>query len=158
MKIDSVSISEEWGIADIAGFHLGQTYRDMPSGFPFSVCRIDGRQIAVFIEMEVPVETRADLASRKPDWLSEVVYASVLSDPRAEVAVIEAHVQSPGNEGLQIRAFATACVAFGLGLFKVVPRSYLVRFEAHPPVRVSLQFDDDTESWFGEAALDSGDS
>ena len=153
---NSVAIGEQWGVADATGFHQNETHRFAPSGYPFSVCRIDGRQVAVFIEMAIPVEVRAELASRKPDWLDAMVYASVMSDPRAEVAIIEAHVLSPDDAELQMCAFATACVAFGLGLFKVVPKSYLVRFEGRASVRVSMEFNDDAESWFGEAALHFG--
>lgn len=155
-RFNSVAIGEEWGVADAKGFHQNETHRYAPSGYPFSVCRIDGRQVAVFIGMAIPVEVRAELASRKPDWLDAMVYARAISDPRAEVAVIEAHVLSPDDAELQMCAFATACVAFDLGSFKVVPKSYLVRFEARDSVRVSMEFDDDAESWFGEAVAEGG--
>jgi hypothetical protein len=154
-RFDSVAIGEEWGFADATGFHQNETHRYAPSaGYPFSVCRIDGQQVAVFVEMAIPVEARAELASRKPEWLDAMVYARPISDPRAEVAVIEAHVLSPDDADLQTCAFATACVAFGAGLFEVVPKSYLVRFEGQAVVGVSMEFDDDAESWFGEAILE----
>lgn len=73
-------------------------------------------------------------------------------------SVIEAYVPSPDDAELQICAFATACVACGLGLFEIVPRSYLVRFETRASVRVSTGFDDDGESWFGEAVVHCGDT
>jgi hypothetical protein len=151
-RFDSVTIGDEWGVAGATGFHQTETHRIAPPGYPFSVCRIDGRQIAVFIEMAIPVEVRAELASLKPDWLDTMVYARAIADPRSEVAVIEAHILKPDDAELQMCAFATACVAFNLGLFKVVPKSYLVRFEGRASVRVSMEFDDDAESWFGEAA------
>lgn len=66
--------------------------------------------------------------------------------------MIEAHVLSPDDAELQICAFATACVAFDLGSFKIVPKSYVVRFEARGSVRITIEFDDDAESWFGETA------
>jgi hypothetical protein len=44
-----------------------------------------------------------------------------------------------------------------VGSFKVVPQSYLVRFDARETVRVSADFDDDSESWFGDAVPDVGD-
>jgi hypothetical protein len=157
-RFDSVAIGEEWGVADATGFHQNETHRYARSGYPFSVCRIDGRQVAVFIETVIPVEVRAELASRKPGWLDAMVYARAISDPRAEVAVIEAHVLSPDDAELQMCAFATACVAFNLGSFKVVPKSYVVRFEAQASVRVSMEFDDDAESWFGEAVVHFGDA
>ncbi len=158
VRFKSGFIDGKWGIADTAGFRFTEFHRYVPSAFPFSVCRIDGRQVAVFIEVEVPAEVRPDLALRKPDWLDAIVYARVLSDPYAEVAVIEAHAQNSGNAGLQMCAFATACTAFDLGLFKVEPRSYLVRLDARTAVRVSIQFDDDTESWFGESTVDFDDT
>ncbi len=151
-RFDTVTIGDEWGVAGATGFHQTETHRAAPPGYPFSVCRIDGRQIAVFIEMAIPVEVRAELTSLKPDWLDASVYARAISDPRAEVAVIEAHVLKTDDAELQMCAFATACVAFTLGLFTVVPKSYLVRFEGRASVRVSAEFDDDTASWFGEAA------
>jgi hypothetical protein len=151
-RFDSVTIGDEWGVAGATGFHQTETHRLAPPGYPFSVCRIGGRQTAVFIEIAIPVELRAELMSLKPDWLDAIVYARAISDPRAEVAVIEAHVLKTDDAELQMCAFATACVAFNLGLFTVVPKSYLVRFEGEAPVRVSAEFDDDTASWFGEAA------
>jgi len=157
VRFDSGFINEQWGIADTAGFRLTETCSYEPSGFPFTVCRVDGRQVAVFLEVEVPVEARADLASRKPNWLDAVVYGKMLSDPYAEVAIIEAHAQRSDDVGPQMCAFATACVAFDLGLFKLEPRSYLVRLDPCPSVRVTIQFDEDAESWLGEAAVDLDD-
>jgi hypothetical protein len=148
---DSVTIGEEWGVADAAGFHQRERSRSAPSGYRFSVCRIDGRHVAVFIEMAIPGEDRAEFASRTPDWLDAMVYATAISDPRAEVAVIDAHVLSPDDADLPMCAFATACVAFNLGLFKVVPKSYLVRFGGRTAVSVRMEFDDKAESWSGEA-------
>jgi hypothetical protein len=152
---DSVSLLEEWGVADATGFHLHETRSHAPSGFPFTVCRIHGRQLAVFVEMRIPVDARAKLASRKPDWLDAVVYASVISDPGAEVAIIDAQVASPDDADLEACAFATACVADDLGSFNVEPTSYTIRFEGRATVRVSMDFDFDSESRFGEAARDS---
>jgi hypothetical protein len=43
-------------------------------------------------------------------------------------------------------------------LFKVVPRSYSIRFEARATALVRMAFDDDAESWFGEVAMDFGES
>jgi hypothetical protein len=154
-RFDSVAIGEEWGFADATGYHQNETHRYAPpAGYPFSVCRIDGQQLAVFVEMAIPVGARAELASRKPAWLDAMVYARPISDPRAEVAVIEAHVLSPDDAELRMCAFATACVAFGLGLFMVVPKKYLVQFDGGARVRVSIEFNDDAESWFGEAILE----
>lgn len=151
---DIVVIGEAWGVADPTGFHQTESHRYAPpDGYPFSVCRIDGRQVAVFIEMPVPVEARAELTSRKPEWLAAIVYARAASDPGAEVAVIDAHIE-PDDAGLPICGFATACVAFNLGLFRVTPTTYLVRFEGGGTVRVSMEFDDESESWFGEAACE----
>jgi hypothetical protein len=107
------------------------------------------------------VSTRAEWgvadAAHQPDWLDEVVYARVVSEPRAEVAVIEAEIASPGGAELQRCAFAAACVAYGLGSFKVTPASYLVRF-ARGSVHVIMEFDDDAESWSGESTLDFGEA
>lgn len=153
-RFDSVSIREEWGVADATGFHLYETHRYALSGFTFSVCRIDGRQFAIFIDMDVPVDARADLTSRKPDWLDAVVYARLISEPGAEIATIEADVPSHDAPELRACAFATACVAFNYGLFGIVPSSYLVRFGTRATVRVVMEFDDDAESWFGESAVD----
>jgi hypothetical protein len=158
-KFDSVSTREEWGIADAMGFHLHDSAhaarRHEATGFAFTVCRIDGRQVAVFIEPPVPAEARAGLASRKPDWLDAVVFASEISDPRAEVAVIDAQVTSSDDADLETCGFATACVAFAHGLLEAVPASCAIRFEGRSTVRVSIDFDWDSESWFGEAARDS---
>lgn len=153
-RFDSVTIGDEWGVAGAIGFQQTETHRVAPPGYPFCVCRIDGRQIAVFIEMAIPVEAHAELTSLKPDWLDAIVYARVISDSRAEVAVIEAHVLNTDDAELQFCAFAIACVAFTLGLFTVVPKSYLIRFEGRASVSVSAEFDDDTASWFGEAACE----
>jgi hypothetical protein len=153
-RFDSVTIGDEWGVAGAAGFHQTETYRAAPHGYPFSVCRIDGRQIAVFIEMPVPEEIRAELASLKPAWLDTMVYATAIADPHSEAAVIEADALKADDAEWEMYAFATACVAFNLGLFTVVPKSYFVRFEGRASVRVSMEFDDDTESWFGEAATE----
>jgi hypothetical protein len=158
-KFESVSLREEWGVADATGFHLHDTDNYEPHWMKrvdpvthFTVCRIDGRQVAVFAQTPVPAEARAELTSRKPDWLDAVVYASVISDPRAEVAVIDAQVTSSDDADLEACAFATACVAINYGLFEVVPTSYAIRFEGRSTVRVSMDFDWDSESWFGEAA------
>lgn len=148
---DSVSIRREWGTSDAAGFHLHAAHRDALAGFPFSVCRIDGRQVAVFVDQEVPANARADLTSRKPDWLDAVVYARMISNPRSEIALIDAHVPSLDGADLGTSAFATACVAFNYGLFAVVPNSYVVRFGPQRIVRVSMAFDDDAQSWSGES-------
>lgn len=154
-RFDAVAIGEAWGVADPAGFHQYESHHyPPPDGYPFSVCRIDGRQVAVFIELRVPAEARAELASRKPEWLNGIVYAKAISDPAAQIAVIEAQVLNPDDAELQMCAFATACVAFNLGLFKVVPERYVVRFEGRASVRLSMEFDDDTETWFGEAGCE----
>lgn len=157
-RFDSVAIGEEWGVADAEGFHQNETHRYAPSGCPFSVCRIDGRQVAVFIGMAIPMEVRGELASSKPDWLDAIVCARAVSDPGGEVAVIEAHLLSPDDAELQMCAFATACVAFDLGSFKIVPKSYLVRFDMRGSIRISMEFDEGTESWFGEAEVHFGDT
>ena len=159
-RVDSVSIrDEEVGVADATGFHFYESHRDALdalaalSGFTFSVCQIDGRQVAIFIDMDVPVEARAELTSRKPDWLDAVVYARLISEPRAEIAVIDAYVAGHDDTELGTWAFATTCVAFNYGLFQIVPSSYFVRFGTRATVRVSMEFDDDAESWFGESAV-----
>ena len=157
-RFESVTISEQWGVANAMGFHQSETHRVAPPGYPFNVCRINGRHVGVFIEMAIPVEVRAELASRKPEWLDAMVYARVISDPCADVAVIEAHVPSSHEAELQMCAFATACVAFGLGLFKLIPKSYLILFEAGASVRVSMEFDDNAESWFGGAEMHFSDT
>lgn len=152
------SIVDEWGAAETAGFHLHENPRPYAPGFPFTVSWINGRQVAVFIDVEVPVEARANLESLKPDWLDAVVYARVISDPSAELAVIEAHTTNAEDAGLHMCAFATACAASDLGLFKVERASYLVRFETRAPVCVIMGFDWDAESWFGEATVDFDDT
>ena len=159
VRFDSGFVLDDWGVADAAGFQLYEDPQPYTPGFPFIACRIDGRQVAVFIDMEVPVEARANLEPLKPDWLDALVYAKLDSDAYAEAAVIDAHVvQSPDGAGLETCAFATAYAAFALGLFQVEPTSYLVRFEARAPVRVVADFDWDTESWFGEATMDFDDT
>jgi len=161
-RFDAVSIRHEVGVADATGFHLYGSHRDALvaltalSGFTFSVCRIDGRQAAVFIDQDVPVEARADLTSRKPDWLDAVLYATLISEPCAEVAVIDAYVAGHDDKEVGTWAFATTCVAFNSGLFQIVPSTYLVRFGTRAIVRVSMEFDDDAGSWFGESAVDIG--
>ncbi len=150
-RFDAVTIGDEWGVADATGFHQSQTHRVAPPGYPFSLCRIENRQIAVFIEMAMPAEVRAEFVSLKPDWLDTLVYARTVGDPRCEVAVIEAHVPTPQDAQLHMCAFAAVCVAFNLGLFKVVPKRYLVRFEGLASVHVRMAFDDEADSWFGEA-------
>jgi hypothetical protein len=162
-RFDSVSIRDEnVGVADATGFHFYESHRDAlvalaaQSGFTFSVCRIDGRQIAVFIDMDVPEEARADLTSRKPDWVDAVVYARLISEPRAEIAVIDACVAGYADTELGAWAFATTCVAFNYGLFQIVPSNYVVRFGTRATVHVSMEFDGDAESWFGESAVSIG--
>ena len=154
---DSVKLRDESGAADAEGFRLCERAGDVPPAFPFSVCRIDGRDVAVLVEMAIPVEVRASLAARKPDWLDAAVYATVISDPFARDAVIDAQLLSPTDADLAVCGFATACVAYSYGLFKVDPKNYVIRFEARDTVIVTMAFDDDSESWFGEVALNVGD-
>jgi len=150
-RFDTVTISEQSGVADAESFRQNEMHRyALPGAYPFSTCQISGRQIAVFIEMDTPAEVQVELASRKPDWLDEVVFAKAMSDPRADVAEIEAHVRNLHDAELQMCAFATACVAFNLGMFEVIPKRYVVSFGGRGVVTVSMHFNPDTESWSGE--------
>jgi hypothetical protein len=152
-RFDSVSLRDEWGAADESGFRLHDSCDPSRPGFPFSVCRIAGKQVAVFVDREVPAAVRAELASRRPESLHAVVFARVISEPRAEVAVIEAHASSTDDAELEACAFAAACGAFSFGLFAVTPSRYSIRFEGCSVVAVTMDFDADSGSWFGEAAI-----
>lgn len=152
-KFDSVACREEWGGVDGEGFHLHATPRATLGKLEFGLCSIDGQQIAVFIDVAKSAEIRASLASRKPDWVDATVCAEVVSSLGADVAVIDAEILNPGDAELETGAFATACIAFGAGSFTVVPSSYCIRFGARGSVRVTLDFDDESASWFGKAEI-----
>jgi hypothetical protein len=154
-RFESVVLLEASGYAGVDGFHLEDNARaGLGRGFEFSVCSIASQQIAVMFGQQFPPTMRANLASRKPDWLDAVVHAELASNADSKWAVIDAEIIAPADAEPTRCAFATACVAFGVGAFKVVPERYLVRL-GQRSVQVTMDFNDDTESWYGEVMTEA---
>ena len=148
-RFESVVVGGGWGCVDADGFHLHDDPR-ATGDCEFSVCIIDSKHIAVFVNQQLTESARAQLAMCRPDWLDAIVFAQIASRPDAAVVVMDVEIAAPGDAEPARCAFAAPCVAFNAGLFKVVPQRYQVRFAQRGSWEVTMEFDYRADSWYGE--------
>ena len=149
VKLESVVVRDIWGRFDADGFHLDESQHRRPySGITFSICSVS-QEIAVVFDQELTAETRSQMASSKPDLLDAIVYAELVSNSNDRIASIDAEIIYGVDSDVAKYAFAAACVAFNQGLFKVVPEHYLISL-GQRSMQVTMDFDNESESWFGE--------
>jgi hypothetical protein len=121
----------------------------------FTAVTVGGERFAVFfVEDPLPPSDRAAISAAKPDWLDVIVFAEVAPESNSERAVVDAETDTSAQARSTTCAFAAAVVVQDHGAFKFVPKSYLARLPGGS-VEVTMDFDWNSRSWRGEAAVGS---
>ena len=102
------------------------------------------------VELSRSEALRAAIAAVKPDWIDAIVFEEV---PDRSQPVIDAELRAPETIPFTLFGFAAAGVAQSHGAFDHKARSVIVRF-SQATVAVTIDFDVDAESFFGEATIE----
>jgi hypothetical protein len=142
-------VDDRWGHVTTERFVLDDNPR--APGTSFSLCRVDQQSIAVFVGSPLTAEARNETAARRPDWLTAIVFADVVSCDRS-LARIDGEIGSPADADIARCAFAAACAAFDAGAVSESTDRYRIRFSKRPTLEVTIEFDEGSESWHGEVS------
>lgn len=148
---EGVDTSDETGIVEGTTFGFVKHPHDIYKGENFSICELGGARVAVFfVEGPLPPARRAQIAAARPDRIGTIMFAEV---PKGSEPMIEAEVRTPGADRYTAYGFAAAVAARNHGAFDIERTSCVVRFPS-ATVAVSIDFDGDSESFFGTATLE----